>query len=62
KPNFENLLLTKINEGLVDQPNKNLAFGVAVYNKNQDFSSLDKTKDRADTRMFQKKREMKIAK
>jgi len=62
KPNFENLLLTKINEGLVDHPNKNLAFGVAVYNKNQDFSSLDKTKDRADTRMFQKKREMKIAK
>jgi hypothetical protein len=47
---------------LVDHPNKNLAFGVAVYNKNQDFSSLDKTKDRADTRMFQKKREMKIAK
>lgn len=62
KPNFENLLLTKINEGLVDHPNKNLAFGVAVYNKNQDFSSLDKTKDRADTFMYQKKREMKIAK
>jgi len=62
KPNFENILLTKINEGLINHPNENLAFGVAVYNKNQDSSNLDQTKDRADIYMYQKKREMKIAK
>jgi len=62
KPNFENILLTKINEGLINHPNKDLAFGVAVYNQNQDFSNLDKTKDRADIYMYQKKREMKITK
>ena len=57
--NFEEKLLHKITEKLVSNPNKNLAFGVAVYNKNQDFSNLDKTKDRADTKMYQNKREMK---
>ena len=58
-PNFEEKLLHKITEKLANNPNKSLAFGVAVYDKNQDFSNLDKTKDRADTHMYQNKREMK---
>lgn len=58
-PNFEEKILNRIKERLINHPNKDLAFGVAVYNKEQDFSDLDKTKDRADTHMYQNKREMK---
>lgn len=60
--NFEEKILHKITEKLTNNPNQNLAFGVAVYDKNQDFSNLDKTKDRADTQMYQNKREMKAGK
>lgn len=60
--NFEEKILHKITEKLASNPNKNIAFGVAVYDKNQDFSNLDKTKDRADTHMYQNKREMKAGK
>jgi len=61
-PNFEEKLFNKITERLLKHPDKNLAFGVAVYDKNQDFSNLNKTKDRADTQMYQNKREMKAGK
>ena len=57
--NFEEKIFHKITDQLADNPNQDLAFGVAVYDKNQDFSNLDKTKDRADTKMYQNKREMK---
>jgi len=36
-----------------------MSFGVAVYEKDKDFSNLDKTKDRADALMYQHKKDSK---
>lgn len=57
--NFRNNFPKKITERLGDNPPVDFAFGIAIYNKDQDSFDLDKTTDRADALMYQKKKEMK---
>lgn len=70
-PNFRENLPRKVTERLTEklslrEKHKNsedlslsMAFGTAVYDQSQDFSNLDKTKDRADTLMYQHKKASK---
>jgi len=62
--NLPKKVTEKLTKNLLKEKNKknslSLAFGIAVYDKNQDFSNLDKTKDRADLQMYRNKKEMKV--